>query len=192
MISQRLGKLQDNELLLLIAKGNDLAFSHFYDRYWDLLFISAYKILKDEEACKDIVQEVFLSIWENKEVAQITNARVYLFQSVRYRVLMALRKGKITQKHLETIQTVVANTTEEELNFKELNKTIEATIKSLPDRCQEVFKLSRMEHLSNPEIAKKLNISIRTVETHISNALKQIRSSLDSSAATIIILLLLQ
>lgn len=191
MISKGLVKLKDHELLLLVAKGNDLAFSHLYDRHWEALFIAAYKVLKDEEACKDIVQEVFMSIWENKYVHKIDNVRVYLLQSIRYQVLMSLRRNKISQKHLETIESLVANTTEEQLNFQELNEALEASISSLPDRCKEVFKLSRIEHLSNPEIAQRLNISIRTVETHISNALRQIRSSLGSSAASVIILLLI-
>lgn len=179
----------DQKLIKQISDGNELAFAHFYDKHWDALFISAYKVLKDVEACKDIVQEVFLNVWEKPNLTKIQNVKAYLHQTVRFKVLMALRKDKISAKHLETIQELVANPTEEQLDLKELNENIEKSIESLPEKCRDVFRMSRIEHLSNKEIAEKLGISIRTVETHISNALKIIRSNLDASAAMIALFL---
>ena len=180
----------DQKLIKQISAGNELAFAHFYDKHWYALFISAYKILKDEEACKDIVQEVFLNVWEKPNLTKIQNVKAYLYQTVRFKVLMALRKDKISEKHLETIQELVANTTEEQLDFNEVNEVLQNSINSLPKRCKEVFRLSRMENLSNKEISDKLGISIRTVETHISNALRVIRSGVDSSAAMAVLFLL--
>ncbi|MEM8894831.1 MAG: RNA polymerase sigma-70 factor, partial [Bacteroidota bacterium] len=142
----------------------------------------------DEEACKDIVQEVFLSVWTDDELVKIENAKAYFHQAVRYKVLMELRRGKVSEKHLQTLQLLEVNSTEELFNFQELNETIENTIQTLPEKCREVFVLSRMEHLSNKEIAERMNISIRTVETHISNALRILRFSLDGSTALLIVL----
>ncbi len=182
----------DQKLIEQVSKGNELAFDHFYNKYWDSLFISAYVILKDVEACKDIVQDVFLNVWERSNLNKIDNIEAYLHQSVKFKVLMALRKGKVSDKHLQTLQELIANTTEEQLDYEDLNETIESSIKSLPAKCQEVFRLSRIEHLSNNQIAERLSISVRTVETHISNALRQIRSNLDSSAASLILFILLK
>lgn len=182
----------DQKLIEQVSKGNELAFDHFYNKYWDSLFISAYVILKDVEACKDIVQDVFLNIWERSNLNKIDNIEAYLHQSVKFKVLMALRKGKVSDRHLQTLQELIANTTEEQLDYEDLNETIESSIKSLPAKCQEVFRLSRIEHLSNNQIAERLSISVRTVETHISNALRQIRSNLDSSAASLILFILLK
>lgn len=181
----------DKLLIEQISKGNELAFAHFYNRHWDSVFISAFKVLKDEEACKDIVQELFLGIWESTNLKEIENVKGYLHKSVRYKVLMLLRKEKVSEKHLSTMETLVGNTTEEQLDFVEMNETIEKSIEALPTKCQEVFRLSRLENLTNQEIAQRLSISIRTVETHISNALRQIRSKLGSSAAASFIILLL-
>ncbi|MCG8384549.1 MAG: RNA polymerase sigma-70 factor [Cytophagales bacterium] len=182
----------DQKLIEQVSKGNELAFDHFYNKYWDSLFISAYVILKDVEACKDIVQDVFLNVWERSNLNKIDNIEAYLHQSVKFKVLMALRKGKVSDRHLQTLQELIANTTEEQLDYEDLNETIESSIKSLPAKCQEVFRLSRIEHLSNNQIAERLSISVRTVETHISNALRQIRSNLDSSAASLILFILLK
>ncbi len=182
----------DQKLIEQVSKGNELAFDHFYNKYWDSLFISAYVILKDVEACKDIVQDVFLNVWERSNLNKIDNIEAYLHQSVKFKVLMALRKGKVSDKHLQTLQELIANTTEEQLDYEDLHETIESSIKSLPAKCQEVFRLSRIEHLSNNQIAERLSISVRTVETHISNALRQIRSNLDSSAASLILFILLK
>lgn len=180
----------DQKLIKQISEGNELAFAHFYDKYWEDLFKSAFKVLKEEDACKDIVQEVFLAIWEKPNFGHVQNIEAYLHQTTKFKVLMALRKDKISSKHLETMQELAANTTEELLEMSELDEIIGQSIKSLPERCRMVFKLSREEHLSNKEIAKRLGISIRTVETHISNALKHIRIHLDSSAAIIALILL--
>ena len=182
----------DQKLIEQVSKGNELAFDHFYNKYWDSLFISAYVILKDVESCKDIVQDVFLNVWERSNLNKIDNIEAYLHQSVKFKVLMALRKGKVSDKHLQTLQELIANTTEEQLDYEDLHETIESSIKSLPAKCQEVFRLSRIEHLSNNQIAERLSISVRTVETHISNALRQIRSNLDSSAASLILFILLK
>ncbi len=178
-------QVTDQELIRQIAKGNELAFSTFYDRYWDFLFMAANKVLNDREASKDVVQEVFLTIWEEARLGHLESIKAYLHQMVRYKVLMILRKGKVSEKHLNTLQDLVENTTEEQLNFQELSETIEHSIRSLPYKCQEVFRLSRVEHLTNTEIAERLSISVRTVETHISNALRQIRQKLDTSTPQI-------
>lgn len=179
----------DRKLIKQIASGNEHAFAHFYDKHWESLFKSAFKVLNDEETSKDIVQDVFLNIWEKPDLTRIQNVAAYLHQAVRFKVLMTLRKGKISDKHIKTLNELVANTTEEQLNYKDLNDNIEKSLNSLPEKCQKVFRLSRMEHLSNHEIANRLGISIRTVETHISNALKHLRSNLDSSAAILIMII---
>ena len=189
-MSDELLKLPAEELLRNIAKGDELAFSVFYERYWDDLFITAYKVLKDENACKDIVQDIFLNIWQNERIVKVKNAEAYLHQSVRYKVLMQLRRGKVSQKHLGTLQQVAQNLTEEAIHFEELQNTIESIMHTLPAKCREVFRLSRVENLTNQQIAEKLGISIRTVETHISNALRRIRGSIDPSTYLVVIWLL--
>ena len=176
--------LSDKDLLNLIAQGNEHAFTWFYQKHWEGLYQAAYRMLDDEELSKDLIQEVFVGIWE-QSYSGADQPKAYLYQVVKNKVLMHLRKGKIASKHLETIKELVSNTTEDIIYYAELKLTLSESVNGLPQKCQEVYKLSREDHLSNQEIANRLGISIRTVETHISHALKQIRGSLDTSAALI-------
>lgn len=189
MDGQNFHEIEDRSLLELVMKGNELAFSQLYERYWDSLFIAAFKVLKDEESSKDIVQEIFLGIWESETLDTIQNVPGYLHKMVRYKVLMLLRRGRVAERHLQTIPAPVANTTDDILSFQELSETIESAIDKLPQKCGEVFRMSRIDHLSNQEIADRLNISVRTVETHISNALRYLRSSMTPSLGILLLLL---
>ena len=185
--------LSDIKLYQLIQDGDQEAFKVLYNKYWKPLFNSAYKVLGEVEASKDAVQEVFLDALENPK-ENILNLEAYLHQSVKYNVLKQLRRGKVSQAHLDTLEIVIAeNSTEDSLNLAELSESVERIVDDLPEKCRHIFRLSREENLSNKEIAEKLNLSVRTVETHISNALRQIRLSLDDTAAvTLVMLLFLQ
>ncbi len=92
---------------------------------------------------------------------------------------MVIRRGKVRDKHLQTISELSQNTTEDQLDFNEMNQKIDSLISELPDKCQMVFRMSRVESLTNKEIAEKLNLSIRTVETHISNGIKHLKTRMD-------------
>jgi RNA polymerase sigma factor (sigma-70 family) len=113
-------------------------------------------------------------------------------QAVRFQVARQMRKGKLTQTHTEYIQQgQAANSTEEWMHVQELSLVIDNTLQKLPGRSRDVFYLSRFEHLSNPEIAQRLNLSTRTVEWHISEALKHLRHAMDDVALTVCVIALL-
>lgn len=177
-------------LLKSIKQGDETAFNQLFEKYWDQLFISAYKVLRNEEDAKDIVQEVLMEIWAGTQPAVIGNLDGYLHKVTRYKVLMKLRRGRVATRHLETISLIAANTTEEMVSFAELNDILERSVDSLPERCKEVFRMSRNENLSNTEISLKLNISVRTVETHISHALRHLRRSVDPSSISAILFII--
>lgn len=169
--------LSEDQLLKLLSKQRESALKELYNRYWEPLYFHAWKVLGDKNASEDVVQEVFIDLWEKGKFGKIENLSAYLYQAVKYKTLMALRKNRITEKHLEVIKQISpVQTFDRTLHMKELHDEITHHLEQLPPRCREVFYKSRFEHLRNEEIAEQLNISKRTVETHISHALRYLRS----------------
>lgn len=172
--------LSDYQLVALFAGGDRLAFEVLYERYWKALYRVAYRILDDAEASKDVVQEVFISFFEHARTRQIDNLKAYLFQCAKYQCFMQLRAGRISEKHLRRMNTMMfSNCTEEEQSAAELEQILRTGMQSLPEKCREVFYLSRMEYLPNKQIAEQLKISPKTVENQITKALKVLRMTVD-------------
>jgi RNA polymerase sigma-70 factor (family 1) len=172
--------LSDSQLIDQLRSGDQNAFTAIYDRYCAALYRTALRILQDHELAKDVVQEAFISLFEKANENTIRNLQAYLYQVVKYQCFMQLRSGKISDKHLSQINTIIAsNELEEELHAKELQLVLDESIAALPEKCREVFYLSRFESLSNKKIAERLNISHKTVENQITKALKILHVSLD-------------
>ncbi|MEQ9289490.1 MAG: RNA polymerase sigma-70 factor [Cyclobacteriaceae bacterium] len=172
----------ETDLLKDLKNGNEKAMRAIYDMYWEKLFRSSYSVLEDEDICRDVVQEIFIDLWVRRSKLNIENLRAFLYQAVRNRVAKHIRKIKLKEKHKVAIKNLYVKETGADTmyEFKELNQSIQLSLNRLPERCHEVFLLSRYEYKSNSEIAEKLNISKRTVETHISKAIKHLRSTLTS------------
>lgn len=171
--------VSDQELLTTFKSGDVEGFNTLFYRHWADLFHLARKILEDDDLAKDTVQETFVSLYEKIAEREITHIKSYLLQSVKYQCFMHLRSGKISEKHLQRLKTVsAANYVEEYMDAAELQALLSQTIDSLPEKCREVFYLSRYELLSNKTIAEQLNISQKTVEHQITKALKTLKHSL--------------
>jgi RNA polymerase sigma-19 factor, ECF subfamily len=178
-ISEEYSGLLDQELLAMVAQDNHQAFDEVYKRYWEVLVKTAYNVTQDKEVCHDCVQEIFVSLWAKRNQIKIRDLSRYLFRSVRLKVFEYLRNGNIAQKHLDRMNFIISsNNIEHITNHSELKMKLDLSLAKLPERCKEVFKLSRFEHLSNAEISNQLNISAKTVEGHITKALKQLRTDL--------------
>lgn len=175
-ITQVTQNLSEQQLLKKLSRRRKGALKDLYNQYWEPLYIHAWKVLREEKASEDVVQEVFIDLWEKGKFEQIENLSAYLYKSVKYKTLMALRKNRITKEHLEVFKEIrPLHTFNGALQIKELREEITHHLEQLPPRCREVFYKSRFEHLRNEEIAEQLNISKRTVETHISHALRYLR-----------------
>ena len=185
----KLSKLQDSELQQLVKDGNKPAFEVIFERYWKRLFAYAFNIFNDEKICEDIVQEIFISLWEKSNDANILNLEAYLLRSVKYKIANHIRDLKFSPVHLEILQNI-PNTvqTDNDLEYEEFEAEIFNEINKLSPKCQQVFMLSRFENYTNPEIAVELNISVRTVEKHISNALKFLKSTIGTNHLAILIM----
>ena len=183
--------LRDPELWNRVKVDDKKAFETIFLRYWSSLLIYAYNILKDKAVCQDILQDIFADLWNKRRTTFIDNLSGYLKVSTRNRIYRHLRDGAISQKHLDTMGRITfVEATEQMVNFNLMKERYEAAVEQLPAKCKEVFLLSRMDNLSNKQIAGKLNISIKAVEKHITKALNHLRTIMGDTAVLIILPLL--
>lgn len=169
----------DEQLIALLKGGNEDAFTEIYHRYAETLFTYAWNILKEEDECKDAVEEVFIWIWENRKNLRITALKYYLLAAVKYKLLRAIRNSKRRDEILSARpMACVEPSIEETIELKELKAIIQQFTASLPPRAREIFQLSRIEYLTNREIAARMEISEKTVENQMTIILKKLRHTL--------------
>lgn len=172
-------KNTDEISLLGLIKADDYAaFNELYERYWSTLYAPAYNVLRDKDACMDVVQEIFIWFWEHRAHWQLSSCKGYLLAAVKFKVANSIRRNKIQASFFERLserQEDLADDMNAEMDVAELRRFIQILIDELPEKCRQVFQLSRIEQLSNREIAKKLGISEKTVENQITTAIKKLR-----------------
>ncbi len=174
--------LSDFELLDLLKSGHRNAFCEIYNRYWKKLFTVAANKTRHFEEAEEIVQDIFISLWNRRDTIEITTSlSAYLAVSVKYRVLKVLAKRNQYQKYADYSLNFIpgsSNSTEEMLEFEELKSRLEILVSNLPEKCRLVYKLSREQGFSQKQIAQEYGISEKTVEAHIGKALKALRTGL--------------
>ncbi|ADY52091.1 RNA polymerase, sigma-24 subunit, ECF subfamily [Pseudopedobacter saltans DSM 12145] len=172
----------DAELFDLVKNGHSFAFSEIYNRYWEILFRHAYRLLKDKDLAKDIVQEVFVSLWDKiGELDLQFSINAYLYKSVRNKVLNLIEKDKVKNNYLESLAAFINSSeaiTDYRLRERLLKEKIEKEIADLPPKMRQIFEMSRKQNLSHRQIAKELNLSDKTVKKQMSNAIKILRLKL--------------
>lgn len=182
----------DTDLVNRLRNSDNGALTELYNSYWKMMFVSSYNVLKNKELCEDVIQDVFMNIWNNREKLEIKiSLKGYLYACTRYQVFNQVKKNKnkIYVEFLDDLdKRLQYETPETEIIHKELMLQINLIVETLPEKCQMVFKLSRKEYLSHKAIAEQLNISVKTVENHITKALQTIRFSMGSSASLAMIL----
>ncbi|MEQ7799866.1 RNA polymerase sigma-70 factor [Pedobacter sp. ASV1-7] len=178
LISQ---EYEDDELLDLLRQNSQVALKHIYNKYWKRLYLSAYSILREDAAAQDIVQDVLLQLWIRRNESSIMVLKPYLFTAIRYKVLTHIRAASSRKIFLEPGELELLAGKEEmydKLNESDINNLLDKSISELPERCRQIFVMSRKEYLGNKEIAEKLNITVKAVEAQITLALKQLRISM--------------
>jgi RNA polymerase sigma-70 factor (ECF subfamily) len=164
-----------------VKKGNIKTFEVLFHRYYGFLCGYAEKFTQDRAIAEEIVQDFFVGFWEKREALKIdTSVKNYFFRSVKNRCLNYLQHQKTKAKYAQKVlsETEIRDSDDDVFVEIDLAQKIEESINSLPEKRKEIFRLSRQEGLKYTEIAKKLNISIKTVETHMSLAIKSLRDKL--------------
>lgn len=172
----------DKQLLSLLQNSDEAAFTEIYNRYWDKLFSVAYHRIHDELEAEEIVQDIFVSLWNRREAIQLVHSlNTYLSVAVKYQVITRLAQARRKRKYEEQLRLSADETVETTMNWlneKELKRQIAQCVTSLPEKCRLVFLMSREQHLSNADIAQELQVAEKTVEGHITKALQVLRTAL--------------
>ncbi|MBR9777976.1 MAG: RNA polymerase sigma-70 factor [Cytophagales bacterium] len=171
----------DRELLRLIMEHqNHGAFEVLYQRHFDSIYRYVFKVMQDRETAEDVAQNIFISLWKKPPTLTYTSLLPYLFGAARNQISKEIRKNKWNREQLDYIENSIGIcSTDEYLEEKDTRSLLENAVEKLPKKCRNVFELSRFGYLSNKQIAKKLGISVFTVENHIKKALYHLRQSLE-------------
>jgi len=173
---------QDEELLQLLKDSDEAAFTEIYHRYWDRLFVVAMHRLDNTEEARELVQDIFYNVWKRRQSIQLTySLNTYLATAVKYEVLNRLafkNRQRRYRDHASLHWQEAASDTEHQLQFHELQEQLAALVRALPEKCRIVFQLSRDMGYSQRKIAAELGIAEKTVEAHISAALRKLRTAL--------------
>lgn len=180
--------MQSNSTLLKqISTGNIEAFNLLYKQYWDKLYAFAYRISNgDKEVSQQIVQDVFVYIWEKKASLKVDNLDSYLFQATKFQVYNYYRKRKIDTEYLE--ESFEAYLTE--IDFSEESPVYDilyGAIEKLPEKRKNILLLNKIQGLNIEQIAEQLNISPQTVKNQLGSAIKQLRVELKDVSVLLVL-----
>ena len=179
----------DEQLVKRLANGDIAAFQAIYSRYSKKLYAIAYSRTRSVEITEEIIQDIFVMLWEHREKIGIHNVASYLATAVKHDVLDHFKHLAVREKHNRKIRSLgepFENTTEQHVSFEELSAIMEKEVNKLPEKCRIIFKLSREEAQSSREIAAKLDISPKTVDNQINKATNVLRLQLSDYLAQII------
>ena len=175
-------KYSDEELMQEIKAGNMFAFDALYEKYCKRVYKFAYSILKTREEAENLMQDVFLNLWENRhKVEKGSSVKSYVF-TITYNSAISIIRKKAREsefvEYLKAVQKINVDPVDMVLEYNELTNKLDEIIYSLPKRQKEVYLLHKVEALKYNEIAERLHISVNTIENHMSRVLKTIREKL--------------
>ena len=182
----------DIDLLSQVKSGNTQAFESIFKTYYNTLAGYGKTIVKDPDEAEDIVQQVFISVWEKRSTIEIhTSFRAMLYRAVYNSCLNRIKHNEVKRNYAREIQlTSSSSFSQEDVQHKELQKKINDAIDQLPEQCGKIFKMSRFDYLKYQEIADKMGLSVKTVENQMGKALKLLRENMKDYLVLFIIVLL--
>ncbi len=176
-------KLTDADLAALLKERNHAAFTEIYNRYWQELYIYAHRRLKDEDEAADVVQDLFTTLWNrsSEDFHIDTSLKAYLYTAIRNQTLNNIQKTNRKEAYTEKLAQVFEeslNTTDNDINFRELSALLEREIAKLPPRMKAVYQKSRVEGLSHRAIAEEMGITEASSKTTLNRAVNYLKAKL--------------
>lgn len=184
---------QEKDLVEAIRVGDMRAFESLFRNFYPALVNYAGTLVRDRDEAEDIVQQLFVHIWDKRtELGIHTSVRSFLFRSVYNASINRIRHVQIRREHAEQVQYQArASSSLQELEGKELSERIARSIEQLPEQCGKIFRMSRYESMKYQEIADALGLSVKTVENQMGKALKLLREDLKEYLSIALVLFLL-
>lgn len=178
-------KTIDNELILALKNGDSNALNTIFEEYFPKLMRVAYSLTQDKETSEELCQDVFVYLWKSRKKLEIkTSIKSYLFRAIKNRCYSHFKKTHndlIEHSSELTLHAKTDLSADQDVQTLELHLIIEKAISALPEKTRSVFLLSREEEMSYKDIATNLDISVKTVEYHMGNALRQLKSHIEET-----------
>ena len=170
----------DEKLMSLLKQGDPAAFNCLYGRHWEALYQTAYRRLADREQCSDIVQDVFIDLWEQRSHKKIQQLEPYLHTAVRYKIYTLLAKGKKFPAFVEPFEQLLVSpfTADGPFHEQEQQRLLTAWLDTLPRKRRRIFELRYLEGMTTKEIADTLQVSQKTVQNQLKTASDSLRTVL--------------
>lgn len=176
----------DDQLTTALAEGDRNAFSQVYERYWSPLYQLTYQKVRSREIAEELVQNLFVSLWEKQGTIAIRELRPYLFTALRFSIINHIESSQVRERFIAYYESFMQQATHQpadELALRDLTDAIERSLHTLPEQTQQVFRMSRFDCLTIPEIADKLSLSEKAIQYHLSKALRVVRENLHNLGA---------
>lgn len=193
---------ESNQLFHKVRQNDMVAFERLFKKLYPRLKDFAEKVIKNSDIADDIVQEVFIKVWEKRKQIDAVNIEAFFFRVLRNQCITHIKHVKVIENVKVRINILREAEELYRIDFirnepyilveKELEQEIETTLKKLPEKCREVFIMSRIDGLKNREIAEKLQINIKNVERHITRALKTFRLQFGDKLPVYLMLLIIK
>lgn len=182
--------MNGNEVIEALKSGHLKAFERVFMQYYASLVNYSNSLVKDPDEAEDIVQQVFVNIWQKREAIDIhSSEKAFLYRSVYNASLNRLKQQAVRNSYARDAQFVNASqVAHTDTSSKELQQQIDKALEQLPEQCRRIFKMSRLEHMKYQQIADELGLSIKTVENQMGKALKLLRELLKDYLVLYIIL----
>lgn len=184
--------LTDNILLKQMSDGSEQAFSAIYRKYWKRLYVLAHNRLKDPKQSQDLVQDIFVRLWERRETLEIENLNAYLYSAIRYGVFKYIAANKITDDFYNLAEALSpkASSADNRIISHELMSAFNKLVDEMPVQRKKIFKMRYEENMKTRVIAEQLAISQKTVQNQLLSSYQTIRTLLAEILSVTVFILL--
>lgn len=168
----------EQDLIDSLKQGDEAAYNYIFKHYWKTLYLQAFAKLQSREAAEEIVQELFLTLWEKRNVLLISNLTHYLRMALRNKCIDHIRKQIVKDKYWTYYKTFLPHQTDnahDAISYNNLMEAVESGISLMPEKTKRIFILNRLEGRSVPDVAQLIRISEKSVEYHITKCLKTLK-----------------
>jgi len=168
----------EQDLIASLKEGDEGAYNYIFTHYWKTLYLQAFAKLQSRDAAEEVVQELFVSLWEKRNILLINNLTHYLRMALRNKCIDHIRKQVVKEKYWNYYKTFLPrqeNNTQETISYNNLVEAVESGMARLPEKTKKIFVLSRLEGKSVTDVAQLIRLSEKSVEYHLTKCLKALK-----------------